>query len=50
MIDAFQQAWGNSTTQLKPSLGEALTGWRPRKMSLVDGMDIYWSAFVGHQK
>ncbi|WWC59553.1 uncharacterized protein I303_102109 [Kwoniella dejecticola CBS 10117] len=35
-----------SSTLLKPSLGYALTGWVPRKLSLVDGMDIYWSAYL----
>ena len=46
---AFENAWGNSTTHLKPTLGEALTGWRPRKMSLVDGMDLYYAAFLASQ-
>jgi len=41
----WEQAMGNSTTNLKPSLGEALTGWRPRKPSIVDGMDLYWASW-----
>nr|XP_019008392.1 uncharacterized protein I206_06951 [Kwoniella pini CBS 10737]OCF47173.1 hypothetical protein I206_06951 [Kwoniella pini CBS 10737] len=41
----FDQAYLSSSL-LKPSLGYALTGWTPRKMSLVDGMDIYWSAYL----
>lgn len=40
----FEEAWA-STTLAKPSLGEALSGWRPRKMGLVDGIDVYWEAF-----
>ncbi|KAK4686743.1 hypothetical protein P7C73_g3378, partial [Tremellales sp. Uapishka_1] len=40
----FEIAWA-STTNLKPSLAHALTGWVPRKMGLVDGMDIYWASF-----
>ncbi|WVQ98137.1 hypothetical protein IAU59_005259 [Kwoniella sp. CBS 9459] len=43
--NAWDKAWV-STANLRPSLGEALTGWRPKKMSLVDGIDIYWSAFL----
>ncbi|WWC86816.1 uncharacterized protein L201_001695 [Kwoniella dendrophila CBS 6074] len=44
-----QEAW-TSTTLAKPSLGDALTGWKPKKMSLVDGMDIYWSAYLANKK
>ncbi|WVW78386.1 hypothetical protein I302_100340 [Kwoniella bestiolae CBS 10118] len=46
---AMQEAWISSTL-IKPSLGDALTGWRPRKMSLVDGMDIYWSSYLANKR
>ncbi|WVQ69351.1 uncharacterized protein L199_007568 [Kwoniella botswanensis] len=46
---AMQEAWVSSTL-FKPSLGNALTGWRPRKMSLVDGMDIYWSSYLANKQ
>lgn len=41
----WDQAWV-STALIKPSLGNALTGWTPRKMSLVDGIDIYWASYL----
>ncbi|WVF69713.1 hypothetical protein IAT40_004492 [Kwoniella sp. CBS 6097] len=43
--NGWDSAW-LSGVLVKPTLGEALTGWRPRKMSLVDGMDVYWSAYL----
>jgi len=30
----------------RPSLGRALVGWVPKKMGFVDGMAIYWRAWV----
>lgn len=42
-----EAAWA-STTQLRPTLAHALTGWTPRKLGLVDGMDAYWAAFKAH--
>ncbi|WRT64693.1 uncharacterized protein IL334_001627 [Kwoniella shivajii] len=45
---AYEEAWA-STTLIKPSLGDALTGWKPKKMSLVDGMDIYWSSYLANK-
>lgn len=42
-----ESAWA-STTQLRPTLAHALTGWTPRKLGLVDGMDAYWAAFKAH--
>lgn len=44
---AYEIAW-TSTTNLKPVLGHALAGWTPKKMSLADGMDVYWASFVAH--
>jgi hypothetical protein len=41
----FEEAWA-STAMIKPSLAAALTGWSPRKMSLVDGIEIYWQAYL----
>ena len=46
----MEQAWANSTTRIKPTLGESLLGWRPKKMGLVDGMDLYWASFVASQE
>ncbi|BEI85911.1 hypothetical protein CcaverHIS002_0601980 [Cutaneotrichosporon cavernicola] len=40
-------AWA-STTLLRPTLAHSLTGWTPRKLSLVDGIDMYWPSFVAH--
>lgn len=48
-ISAFEDAWV-STTLARPSLGEALTGWRPKKMGLVDGVDLYWAAAKAHMQ
>ncbi|KAI9636345.1 uncharacterized protein MKK02DRAFT_37108 [Dioszegia hungarica] len=45
----FEDAWV-STTLARPSLGEALTGWRPKKMGLVDGVDLYWAAAKAHMQ
>ncbi|EIW71209.1 hypothetical protein TREMEDRAFT_60142 [Tremella mesenterica DSM 1558] len=39
-----------STLNLRPSLGYALTGWQPRKMSLVDSMDTLWTAYLAHRE
>ncbi|KAK8847476.1 hypothetical protein IAR55_005334 [Kwoniella newhampshirensis] len=47
--NAWDKAWV-STALIKPSLGYALTGWVPRKMSLVDGMDIYWAAWFANKE
>lgn len=41
LTPAIEVVWA-STTQLRPTLGHTLTGWVPRKQSLVDGMDLYW--------
>ncbi|ORY30343.1 hypothetical protein BCR39DRAFT_466725, partial [Naematelia encephala] len=41
----LEVAW-QSTTNMKPTLGHALTGWTPKKMGIVDGMNVYWSSFV----
>ncbi|ORY30349.1 hypothetical protein BCR39DRAFT_529303 [Naematelia encephala] len=43
--DPKNAAWV-STLNAKASLGAALVGWQPKRMSLVDGMPIYWPAFV----
>jgi len=34
----------------RPSLGRALVGWVPKKIGLVDGMAIYWKAWVEARK
>lgn len=44
----MEMGWA-STTLVRPTLATTLTGWAPRKMCLVDGMDLYWSSFVAHQ-
>jgi hypothetical protein len=36
----LEKAWV-STVNAHPSLLTALTGWKPTKLSLVDGMDVY---------
>jgi hypothetical protein len=38
---AYETAWVTPILQ-KPSFATALTGWRPRKMGLSDGIDVYW--------
>jgi hypothetical protein len=43
------KAW-LSTTFGHPTLLTALTGWRPRKLGLVDGMDIYYQAYVANRE
>ncbi|PIL35612.1 hypothetical protein GSI_02340 [Ganoderma sinense ZZ0214-1] len=35
----------NTTTILRPYLARALLGWRPRKASLIDHLDIYYNAW-----
>lgn len=40
-LTAYEKFWV-STLLAKPSLGTALTGWRPKRLPLTDGMDIYW--------
>ncbi|WWD21567.1 hypothetical protein CI109_106053 [Kwoniella shandongensis] len=47
--DPWDKAW-TSTVLIKPSLGNALTGWTPKKMSLVDGMDIYYAAWLANKE
>ncbi|KAL7420066.1 hypothetical protein Q5752_005031 [Cryptotrichosporon argae] len=42
---AFEAAWA-STTRMRPTLAQALTGWVPRKLGVVDGIDIYWAAYM----
>ena len=49
MLLAYDIAWA-STLNVKPSLGAALVGWHPRKMSLVDGIDLYWWSFKAHRR
>lgn len=44
-----EKAWV-STLNSHPSLLTAVTGWRPKKLSLVDGMDLYWAAFVASKE
>lgn len=43
----MEVAWA-STTLVRPTLAHSLTGWTPRKLNLVDGMDLYWASFVAH--
>ncbi|GFZ47799.1 hypothetical protein JCM24511_05546 [Saitozyma sp. JCM 24511] len=47
--NAFEEAFCSSIV-VKPSLGNALTGWAPKKPSLVDGIDVYWASFLAHQE
>lgn len=42
---AFEEALA-STGLYRPVLGNALTGWSPRKPSFVDGVDLYWTAYL----
>ena len=44
-----EKAWV-STLNSRPSLLGAVTGWRPKKLSLVDGMDLYWAAYVASKE
>lgn len=45
----YDKPWA-STLNARPSLGPALTGWQPKKLSLVDGMDLYWAAYVASKE
>jgi nucleoside-diphosphate-sugar epimerase len=45
----FEGAWV-STLNAHPSLLTALTGWRPKRLSIVDGIDLYWAAFVASKQ
>jgi hypothetical protein len=46
---AFEEAFCSSIV-VKPSLGNALTGWTPKKPSLVDGIDVYWASYLAHKE
>ncbi|KLT43532.1 NAD(P)-binding protein [Cutaneotrichosporon oleaginosum] len=43
--DAYETAW-ITPLLARPSLGNALTGWQPKRMAVSDGMDVYWMSFV----
>jgi folate-dependent phosphoribosylglycinamide formyltransferase PurN len=45
----LEKAWV-STVNAHPSLLTALTGWKPTKLSLVDGMDVYWQSYVASRE
>jgi hypothetical protein len=45
----IEKAWV-STLNIHSTLTTVLTGWRPRKLSLVDGMDIYWSSYAASRQ
>jgi len=45
----FEQAFATSIVS-RPSLAQALVGWAPRKMSLVDGIELYWIAWSSLQQ
>ncbi|WVR04697.1 hypothetical protein IAU60_001708 [Kwoniella sp. DSM 27419] len=45
----FESAYA-STCLVKPTLGHALVGWTCKKQSLVDGMDVYWSAWLARRQ
>lgn len=47
--EAYDTAWV-STLQARPSLAAALTGWQPKKMGLVDGMDVYWASYLASRR
>ncbi|KIR68452.1 hypothetical protein I312_100465 [Cryptococcus bacillisporus CA1280] len=47
--DPYEKFWV-STLLARPSLGTALTGWRPKRLPLTDGMDIYWHSYVASKK
>ncbi|KAL0950134.1 hypothetical protein HGRIS_010130 [Hohenbuehelia grisea] len=38
-----------TTAIIRPYLARALLGWIPRKPSLVDGLDVYYAAFLASQ-
>jgi hypothetical protein len=46
---AYDTAWV-STLHARPSLGAALVGWTPKKMGLVDGMDVYWASYLASRQ
>ncbi|KIK64209.1 hypothetical protein GYMLUDRAFT_40498 [Collybiopsis luxurians FD-317 M1] len=41
----FEVALG-TTVLVRPYLGRALLGWQPRKIGLIDGLDIYYAAYL----
>lgn len=45
---AFEAAIG-TTTLVRPYLARALLGWRPRKPSLIDGLDTYYNSWKATQ-
>lgn len=47
--NAFEEAM-TTTAFSRPSLGRALVGWVPKKLGLVDGMALYYHAYVASQK
>ena len=46
---AFEEAVA-STALVRPYLGTALTGWQPKKMGLIDGLETYYAAFLASQQ
>lgn len=41
----FEEAVASSGLY-RPILGNALTGWTPKKPSFVDGVDLYYTAYL----
>jgi len=41
----FEEAIG-TTTLLRPYIARALLGWQPRKAGLIDGLPIFYAAWL----
>ncbi|KAJ7584609.1 hypothetical protein C8J56DRAFT_1090410 [Mycena floridula] len=47
--NAFEAAVA-TTALIRPYLARSLVGWQPRKTSLIDGLDVYFAAFLVSQE
>ena len=48
LLLAYEVALG-TTTLIRPYLAKTLLGWQPRKPGLVDGLPIYYAAWLAAQ-
>ncbi|KAJ7575963.1 NAD(P)-binding protein [Mycena floridula] len=48
-VNAFERAL-STTAIIRPYLARSLVGWQPRKTGLLDGLEVYFAAFLASQK
>ncbi|KAJ7584646.1 hypothetical protein C8J56DRAFT_154815 [Mycena floridula] len=48
-VNAFERAV-STTAIIRPYLARSLVGWQPRKAGLLDGLEVYFAAFVASQQ